>query len=379
MKGMAIHRPKQSSAPLALNIAAYVTWAAVLLDVWRSSARMEPVGSFAAQPIAIALMVLFLLAFALPNRLRGADLPLMIASVFALIWLGRSGSGPVLLIIIAAVAAIRLQPRTTVILMVAMNATVLALMLWRWAGYSVWVIMGTYIGFQAFAAFAAHAMRRANESAEELKQVNAHLMATRSLLAESARDGERLRLSRELHDVSGHKLTALKLNLAVAAQDPALAERPELQTARSLVDELLRDIRSVVAQLRTHDGMNLRDAMTKLAEPLPLANVHIQIDADARVDDAEQAAALLRVAQEGLTNAARHASPQNVWLKLTREPEGLQLVVEDDGQLTRPVRPGHGLTGMRERVTALGGELVIETAGSTGGLRVRALLPRGSR
>jgi signal transduction histidine kinase len=235
---------------------------------------------------------------------------------------------------------------------------------------------GTYIGFQIFAAVAAHAVRRASETADELRQVNAHLLATRSLLAESARDGERLRLSRELHDVSGHKLTALKLNLAVMANDTALSNHKELATARSLVDELLREIRGVVAQLRTHDGIDLREAMTRLAEPLPFSHVHVQVDDDARVDDAECAATLVRLAQEGLTNAAKHASPQNVWLKLTRDRDSVQLVVEDDGHLSNPVRPGHGLIGMRERVAALGGELEIGT-GTLGGLRLCARLPRG--
>jgi signal transduction histidine kinase len=196
------------------------------------------------------------------------------------------------------------------------------------------------------------------------------------LLSESARDGERLRLSRELHDVSGHKLTALKLNLAVLAKDANVVERRELVTARVLVDELLHDIRGVVAQLRHHDGIDLREAITKLAEPLPFAHVHVHVDENARVDDTERAATLIRLAQEALTNAAKHASSQNVWLKLTREKDSLQLVVEDDGKLVHPVSPGHGLMGMRERVAALGGELEIGVA-KAGGMRICARLPQG--
>jgi signal transduction histidine kinase len=369
--------PGNWKSPLSpLNIAGYVTWTAVFLDVWRSAATLPSVGPMPALVVAAALMIAFLIAFAQTDRLRHAALPVMIASAFALLWLGRMSSSPVLLIIIAAVAAARLPPRTTVALMIAMNAALVSVLLWRWPTARTWLIAGTYIGFQTFAAIAAHAVRRASETADELRQVNAHLLATRSLLAESARDGERLRLSRELHDVSGHKLTALKLNLAVMASDTALVEHKELATARSLVDELLRDIRGVVAQLRTHDGIDLREAMTRLAEPLPFSNVHVRIDDDARVDDAECAATLVRLAQEGLTNAAKHASPQNVWLKLTRDRDAVQLVVEDDGALTSPVRPGHGLTGMRERVTALGGELEIGT-GALGGLRISARLPRG--
>jgi signal transduction histidine kinase len=262
------------------------------------------------------------------------------------------------------------------VLIGAINVVFGVIVVARWH-FSPWVMLLVYAGFQFFAAYAAHAVRRADESANELRQVNAHLVATRLLLAESTRDTERLRLSRELHDVSGHKLTALKLNLTLLARDAEVAQRRELQTARSLVDELLHDIRGVVAQLRHHDGIDLREAITKLAEPLPFAQVHVHVDEDARVNDAERAEALIRLAQEGLTNAAKHASsPQNVWLHLTREQDLLQLVVEDDGRLVDPVHPGHGLTGMRERVTALGGELEFGVA-KAGGMRICARLPRG--
>src|SRR3546814_21174463 len=60
---------------------------------------------------------------------------------------------------------------------------------------------------------------QAQAMSEELRAVNADLLATRELLAESARDNERLRLSRELHDIAGHKLTALKINLAALARE----------------------------------------------------------------------------------------------------------------------------------------------------------------
>jgi signal transduction histidine kinase len=281
----------------------------------------------------------------------------------------------VLLIVIAVVAVLELNITAAVVLMVAANIVLAAILVWVWQIEQTLRVLLTFGGFQLFAGLASHAMRRARESAESLREVNAHLLATQSLLAESAREGERLRLSRELHDVSGHKLTALKLNLAVLARDVELASRRELQTARGLADDLLQDIRGVVAQLRSHDGIDLREAFARLAETLPAPRVHVEVAEDARVDDTARAETLVRVAQEGLTNAARHSGAQNVWLKLTREPDGVQLVVEDDGRVRGALTPGHGLTGMRERIAALGGELLTESA-HEGGLRLRARLPR---
>jgi len=358
-----------------LKIAAYVTWVGVLLGVWRSSGELPALAGIPARAVTVALLLVFLGAFFATARVRSTALALMLVSEFSLLVLDRSDTIPVLLIVIAAVIAVQHRPVVASALIVAINVAFAVVLIVRWHR-SPWLMLAINAGFQFFAAYAAHAVRRADESADELRQVNAHLVATRLVLAESARDGERLRLSRELHDVSGHKLTALKLNLAVLAKSQEVAEHREFQAARSLVDELLHDIRGVVAQLRHHDGIDLREAFTRLAEPMPFAQVHVQVDEDARVDDAERAAALIRLAQEGLTNAAKHASPKNVWLRLTREQDLLQLVVEDDGRLADPVRPGHGLTGMHERVVGLGGELQFGVT-PAGGMRICARLPRG--
>src|SRR3546814_13550289 len=88
---------------------------------------------------------------------------------------------------------------------------------------------------------------QAQAMSEELRAVNADLLATRELLAESARDNERLRLSRELHDIAGHKPTALKINLAaLATQARADAERGPL--CARLADDLRPETRGVNEQ-----------------------------------------------------------------------------------------------------------------------------------
>ena len=368
----------------ALDFAGYVTWIGVSMELLRVSGRFAPVGSLSARDVVAALLLAFLVGFVAatrpsPREPRLVDrwpLALMLASTFALIALGPSNTSPILLIVIAVVVVLDFSVTAAAILMIAANLVLAALLQWVWHEDHTLRVLFTFGGFQLFAALASHAMKRSRESANALREVNAHLLATQSLLAESAREGERLRLSRELHDVSGHKLTALKLNLAVLGRDAALLSRRELQNSRDLADELLQDIRGVVAQLRSHDGIHLREAFARLAETLPSPRVHVEVADDARVEDTGRAEALVRLAQEGLTNSARHSGAENVWLRLTREADAVQLIVEDDGRLPGPLNPGHGLTGMRERVAALGGELHVEAAPS-GGLRLRARLPRG--
>jgi signal transduction histidine kinase len=92
----------------------------------------------------------------------------------------------------------------------------------------------------------------------------------------------------------------------------------------------------------------------------------------------EQAHALVRCAQEAVTNAVRHAEASNLWLQVTSDSEGVRLVARNDGN-ARPVvsSPGSGLIGMRERVENLGGRLAVQ-AGSGIGFTVEAWLPSGT-
>jgi signal transduction histidine kinase len=141
-----------------------------------------------------------------------------------------------------------------------------------------------------------------------------------------------------------------------------------------LSDELLADIRGVVDTLRAHDGIDLHAALTALAPALPRPRLRLELAADARVSGLNPAQALLRCTQEGLTNALRHSSAENLVLRLMSTAQGVELQIEDDGRATMVPVFGNGLNGMRERLAALGGGLDIEIVDG-GGLRLRARLP----
>jgi signal transduction histidine kinase len=194
------------------------------------------------------------------------------------------------------------------------------------------------------------------------------------LLAETARDSERLRLSRELHDVAGHKLTALKLNLAALARDPRFATDEQVRLCSRLADELLADIRGVVMQMRQDEGLDLGAALQALATPFPRPSMHLQIEPQARVASLAQAEAVLRAVQEGLTNAVRHSQAHNLWVVLRRDGGNLRLDIRDDGRGAGDLSAGNGLRGMRERLEGVGGGLDVSRT-DTGGVHLQAWLP----
>lgn len=303
-------------------------------------------------------------------------LAVLAVCTLGLLMLGRTNTGPILLVLLATMVVSIFPGRRALGILLAVNLMFALILHFRWGWAWNWTLtqVMTFGAFQAFAALIIHYARRAELAAEELREVNANLMATRSLLSETARDQERLRLSRELHDVAGHKLTAIKLNLHHLARQPGLEDSGELRQATLLAGELLEDLRAVVRQLRQNDGIDLALGVRQLTDPLPSPKVALTLDPGLRVPRAEQAETLLRVIQEGLTNAARHGRARHAWLELGRDGDQLRLRLEDDGRLQWPLTPGNGLSFMRERLVELGGDLELAPS-SRGGLSLTARLP----
>lgn len=362
-----------------LSLAAYAAWGAVWLSLGGLAAR-DPALGWLARGCALGFLLGFMAEHFVGPRLsnRGFAAFATLLSVLALVPIALSphGAAPILLVLLAGLIAARFDGQRLWLCLLAINLAMGAVMFLYWPGRPA-IIATSLAAFASFQVFAALVMRyaaRAEAMSEELRAVNADLIATRSLLEESARDAERLRLSRELHDVAGHALTALKLNLGALARDPQQPDPDRVQLCAGLADELLQNLRGVVRQMRAHEGIDLRSAIERLAAPFPKPSILLEIDGDARVHDMARAEALLRTVQEGLTNAARHAGASQLWLSLRRIGHRLELEIRDNGRGAGPAQPGNGLRGMRERLEALGGTLRVDQ-GAEGGLRLLASLP----
>jgi signal transduction histidine kinase len=364
-----------------LNFAAYLAWAGTGLELWLGrpeSTGLAPNALTTALPLGLHALYLglFLGCQLLPENSRAPRvlLWLQLATALALIAVARFSSTPVLLVIVLSQMATRYRPVLLAALFLATNAALYLITRELWQMTYPLVMVSIYASFDLFAMMTAWYAATAQRSRDELAAVNADLLTTRSLLAESARDSERLRLARELHDVAGHKLTALKLNLAALAREPQREQRDAVALCAQLADELLADIRGVVQQMRLHDGMDLRSALQALAAPFPKPAVHFELAESARVAGVAQAEAVLRTVQEALTNAARHSNAANIWIALRRDGERIVLDIRDDGRGVGALHIGHGLSGMRERLEALDGALRVER-NAAGGVQLQAWLP----
>ncbi len=226
------------------------------------------------------------------------------------------------------------------------------------------------------------------EIEDELKRKQAELRALSAQVLE-AREEEKTRIARELHDELGQLLTALKMDLASLSErlpgpDAELAARVGQMNA--LLDRTVASVRRIAADLRPLmlDDLGLKDAVAWLVEDFSArSSVECSLDISGRetLDGVERTVAttVYRVLQESLTNIARHARAKNAWVVLDAGDKILQLEVEDDGRgiaetdLDRP--RSLGLRGMRERVSYLGGSVEIIRA-PRGGTRVLIRVPR---
>ena len=156
-----------------------------------------------------------------------------------------------------------------------------------------------------------------------------------------------MRISRELHDLVGHHLTALSLNLEVASHLVQGQAQEHVRQAQSVAKLLLSDVREVVSQLREGDSIDLTQALRNLTEGVPGLAIHLELPPRFSVDDPKRAQVLLRCAQEIITNTVRHAGARNLWLTFERSADRQMAIhAHDDGQGASELRQGNGLTGM---------------------------------
>lgn len=205
---------------------------------------------------------------------------------------------------------------------------------------------------------------------------------TASASALAAQENERQRIARELHDEIGQTLTVALLTLKRAVDRGPASIHAELADAQEIVRASLDEVRDIARRLRPDalEDLGLHSALNALCNDFAQASgiavvKHIALQSDRLRPDVELVC--YRIAQEGLTNVARHSGARKVWVDLHTGEGELTLRVADDGCggiATDPVREGAGINGMRERALLVNAALTISSP-SGGGTEVRLVIP----
>ncbi|GLY74834.1 sensor histidine kinase [Actinoallomurus iriomotensis] len=199
---------------------------------------------------------------------------------------------------------------------------------------------------------------------------------------------ERRRIARELHDSLTHNITLIKVQAGIALHlarqrgEPVPASLLAIEEAST---EAMRELRAALHLLRDPDGEPVGGGLDRLSGLLDRARsagvpTAMTVSGERRTLPGEVDRTAYRVVQEALTNVSRHAGGASVLVRVAYRPDRVTVQVDDDGRATldAPPEPGIGLTGMRERVAALGGRLHAGPR-HDGGFTVQAELPLDAR
>ncbi|HUQ60497.1 sensor histidine kinase [Lentzea sp.] len=354
--------------------------AAILLDLWP--------GPWAEQRASGWTLIAFVAAYVVLLPLRHV-LPATLMIVGAAIPFG----GPAFMVVLSYTAGRRIESWVKAVVSAALTLVVVVLM-WDWEArpidldpvYAMLILITIFGVGVALPFLVGRYLAQREALVQAMRDREARMRGEHKLLSRQVRLRERSRIAQDMHDSLGHRLSLISVHAGALAMDPSLGDkqREAIGVLRSAALTGMEELRAIIGVLRAEDGPD-DDPATRTVESI-----------DSLVGDARKAGVLVslvrggqahplpsrvshaayRVAQEGLTNASKHAPGAAVQVTVKYEPDALVVEVRNN-----PSRhgspggsPGVGLIGLTERVRLAGGILHVGALPS-GGFRIAAVLP----
>ncbi len=304
-----------------------------------------------------------------------------IALIYIFIFLEGSPVGVILLIILIAESFLD-YPRPHgdylfLMSIVGFPAVSAAALFWRsvlnWDSMAGVLINCLFLFFAYGVSYMARRQQeekeRAEDALEQLDRSRADLEKAYLKLVEMSKEQEQLaaaqertRLARELHDTLAHSLTAIVVSLEAGKKllsKDSVKALAEIEKSQEQARRGLEEVRATVKALRSDEPeeVDFRDALNSLARDYSGSDIAIDFMLDDQLDMLPvQEAAFYRIIQESITNSVRHGKAKKILVRIDGNQAGQRIVVEDDGLGCENLSEGHGLRGIRERASALGGK-----------------------
>ncbi|MCG8928443.1 histidine kinase [Lentzea sp. CC55] len=354
--------------------------AALLLDVWPGPWAETKATGWSIAGIAAVYVVLLPLRHLFPatTMIGGAALPFL---------------GPATMVVLSYTAGRRIESWVKAVASTALTFVVVVL-LWDWDArplefdpvYGMLILITIFGVGVALPFLVGRYLAQREALVQAMQDREARMRGEHKMLSRQVRLRERSRIAQDMHDSLGHRLSLISVHAGALALDPSLGEkqREAIGVLRSAALTGMGELRAIIGVLRAEDGPD-DDPATRTAESI-----------DSLVTDARKAGVLVslvrggqahplpsrvshaayRVAQEGLTNAAKHAPGAAVQVTVKYEPDALVVEVRNNPSRNGSPSgaPGVGLIGLTERVRVAGGILHVGALPS-GGFRIAAVLP----
>ncbi|WP_157528838.1 sensor histidine kinase [Nocardia sp. NRRL S-836] len=357
-----------------------VVVAVVLLDLWPGPWAEQKASGWLVVAYAAVYLVLLPLRHALPAAV------MVVAAAIPFI-------GPALMVVLSYTAGRRIESWVRAVASTAVTFVVVVL-LWDWDArpleiepvYGMLMLITIFGVGVALPFLVGRYLAQREALVQAMQEREARMRGEQRMLSRQVRLRERSRIAQDMHDSLGHRLSLISVHAGALALDPSLGEkqREAIGVLRAAALTGMGELRSIIGVLRAEDGPD-DDPATRTAESI-----------DSLVGDARKAGVLVslvrggqahplpsrvshaayRVAQEGLTNAAKHAPGAAVQVTVKYEPDALVVEVRNNPSRNGSPdgEPGVGLIGLGERVRLAGGILHVGALPS-GGFRIAAVLP----
>ncbi len=361
--------------------AAILTWAAVsalaFYIVWASDGRLEAnvvlAAGMALTNLAMMLTVISESPHISRTRRRAAP-ALQLASALGFGLALPVSFAPIYTIVWIAVGSDLYSERARWLQLLAVLVAWYLIMRFGWGDGHALLTVILYGTFHLFALLMARTTAAAEAARDRAEFLNRELISTQHLLSEASRHSERTRIARDLHDLLGHHLTALSINLQIAERLADGEAKEKIAESRALARLLLSDVRDAVSTLREEANVDFARSVRLLVDKVPQLDIELDIEDGLTITNFEVAESLLRCVQEALTNTLRHAGATRSWIRVWQDDDDVHLEIRDDGVGGSAVAEGNGLTGMRERLERLKGTLKLETVNDA--LCLRIVIPQ---
>lgn len=375
------HMSERQRLTLMQRPAAVVTWAAVSVlafyILWVSDDRLDANGMLAVAMALTNFAAMLTVINDSPHisrNIRRAAHALQLASALVFGLALPVSFVPIYTIVWLAVGSDLYSERARWLQLLGVLAAWYFIMRFGWGEEHVLLTVILYGTFHLFALLMVRTTAAAEAARDRAEFLNRELISTQHLLSEASRHSERTRIARDLHDLLGHHLTALSINLQIAERLADGEAREKISESRALARLLLSDVREAVSTLREEANVDFARSVRLLVNDVPQLDVELDIEEGLTITDFEVAESLLRCVQEALTNTLRHSGAAKSWIRVWQDDGDVHLEISDDGVSRGGVTEGNGLKGMRERLERREGSLKLDTVDNA--LRLRVVIPQ---
>jgi signal transduction histidine kinase len=355
---------------------------AVLLDLWPGWWADQHSGGWALAALIAGYAIVIPLRLVLPATAFLLGVAIAMATPY---------SGAVIFIVLSYNAGRHIESwlRATI---TALLAFLLLFLLWSdspigmSASFAVFIMITVYSMVVAVPFLIGRYLSARAALVEAMQARESQMRTEHKMLSRQVRLRERSRIAQDMHDSLGHRLSLISVHAGALAMDTRLDERQReaIQVLRSAALTGMEELRAVIGVLRSEDvpddapERRTVEAIDELVEGARRAGMLVSLVRGGQAHDlpARVSHAAYRVAQEGLTNASKHAPGATVQVTVKYEPDALVVEVRNNPPRsgTTPKGAGVGLIGLGERVRLAGGMLHVGSL-PTGGYRIAAVLP----